>query len=152
MKPSGFALGILFCAHSFAAAQTAKPPSAEPSSIQPITVTGCVARGSSPDTFALTSATIVADPTRETLSMPDRTTADPKANTKMAYALSGGHDLAAHVGHKVTVTGTRDTMGLMMRPGEITEATLPRLAGSTPEMSGGALRVMTLKMVSTTCP
>jgi hypothetical protein len=53
----------------------------------PMAYTGCVAKGSKPNTFELTDATETGSSTKET------------------YDLKGG-SFAKHVGHKVEITGT----------------------------------------------
>jgi hypothetical protein len=58
----------------------------------PVTITGCVHEGTSPDTFVFTSVVDVS--------------ANPSAPASTVYWLSTTKGLKDHVGHKVQVTGT----------------------------------------------
>ena len=62
-----------------------------------LTVTGCLERGAAPGTFLLTK---VADPLVDSVAA-----SGGGAIPTVTYQLSGGQNLAAHLGHKVEVTG-----------------------------------------------
>jgi hypothetical protein len=113
-------------------------------------VTGCISPGSSAGTFVLSNATTLDAQAKRALTPPDKTKSDPDAAVKMSYALVGGNKLQAHLGHKVTITGTLEKPG--PKPAERTEASVPPASGATQEVEGGTLRVQSLKMVSTKCP
>lgn len=71
--------------------QMGKDKMAKDKMTKPITVTGCVAAGKDAEHFVLTDAVPAGE------------------KTGKSYDLMGG-DLKAHLGHKVEVTGTLDTM------------------------------------------
>ena len=109
-----------------------------------ITATGCVAMGAGAGEFTLTNATLMPA-AAEKAGPPAKGKTD--ADHAMSYLLLGTtSDLKAHVGHKVTVTGTH------IKP-EFSKTTPPseRDKASRP-MSGGTLNVTSVKMVSSTCP
>jgi len=62
-----------------------------------LTVTGCLQRGADANTFLLTR---VADPLVDSVAA-----AGGGAVPTVTYQLSGGQNLAPHVGHKIEVTG-----------------------------------------------
>ena len=113
-----------------------------------LTVTGCLVQGNPANTFLLTK---VPDPLVASV-----TAAGGGAIPTVTYQLSGGQNLAAHVGHKVEVTGR----------GPLNEQTPVKIVDSEKEYkSPGAkaevkekaavvvrpLAVETLKMVSADC-
>lgn len=129
------------------AAQTPSRTSSGASSTaspQTITVTGCV----TPDTMATPST----DSPRFVLSSiePQGGAGTPPASsaarsTVTGYTLKPAADvnLSAHLNHKVQITGTLDTA---------TSPTSTQPSSSNTSSAMPALRVTSLKMVSSTCP
>jgi hypothetical protein len=83
-----------------ALAQTSAKKDANEPKGREITVTGCLTRGSRPNTFHLSN-------------MPDALGSQLAVGTKgevpsVTYELVGGSDLTAHLGHKMEVTGKLD--------------------------------------------
>jgi uncharacterized protein (DUF1684 family) len=102
-------------------------------------VTGCVRAGSSPGTYVLANAVP---------AMGDKGASDAASMTKAdmgSITLTGTDvDLAPHVGHKVTVTGT------MM--GKMKDEKASDAAKTAAGMAAGpSLKVKSLTMVSSTC-
>jgi uncharacterized protein (DUF1684 family) len=102
-------------------------------------VTGCVQAGSSPGTYVLANAVP---------AMGDKMASDAASMTKAdmgTITLTGTDvDLAPHVGHKVTVTGT------MM--GKMKDEKASDAAKTAAGMAAGpSLKVKSLTMVSSTC-
>ena len=130
---------------SCAAVLTAQPPgqsAQKPANV--VTATGCVAMGAGAGAFTLTDATLMPV-AADKAAPPAKGKTDP--DHAMTYMLLGtAADLKAHVGHKVTVTGT------LVKP-DLPKTTPPseRDKASRP-MSGGTLNVTSVKMVSSTCP
>jgi hypothetical protein len=106
--------------------------------------TGCVQAGSAPGTYQLTNAMP---------AMASDTSSASKADMGTIMLSATDVDLAPHVGHKVTVTGT---MSGKMKHGDMakddkaaeTDKTTPAME-STGAMP--SLKVKSLAMVSTTC-
>ena len=113
-----------------------------------VTVTGCVAAGSGEGGYTLTNAVMssaMADKGSMAKDKPMPVEKDTMAaDHAMSYALMGGADLAAHVGHKVAVTGTvaKETTGA--KP-------IPEAHDKT-AMKPATLNVASVKMISATCP
>lgn len=102
--------------------------------------TGCIEAGTTAGTFVLTHITpdakVASDNAEASATMSDASKAmSPLALTGSAV------DLAPHVGHKVTVTGT---MTGKMKNSETT-------AGGTPPVGGPQLSVKVLTMVAPSC-
>ncbi|MBY0493369.1 MAG: hypothetical protein K2Y23_04070 [Cyanobacteria bacterium] len=124
---------------SGAAAQTPMGQMGKDKMAKPITVTGCVATGKDADHFVLTDAKMTGEKTGKT------------------YDLMGG-DIRAHVGHKVEVTGTLDTMAMpskdkmaMGKEKMPMEGEHGMAKGKTAE-AHSMLHVTSVKMVAATCP
>jgi hypothetical protein len=100
-------------------------------------VTGCVQAGTSPGTYVLANAVPAAG---------DKAASDAASMTKadMGTVMLTGTDvdLAPHVGHKVTISGTM-TGKMADKPATTTDTA----AGAV----GPSLKVKSLAMVSTTC-
>jgi len=96
-------LGIVTCGltASIAAAQNTSTPVRSPegagSNMRTVTVTGCLERGAQANTFMLTK---VADPLTDSVAA-----SAGSAVPTVTYQLSGGQNLASHLGHRVEVTG-----------------------------------------------
>ncbi len=81
-----------------------------------MTVTGCVAQGADPTHFKLTNAMASTMPMGKTDSgamKSDDMKAGGMKSEGMTYALDGGDNLKAHLGHKVEVSGTMDKDAMM---------------------------------------
>jgi hypothetical protein len=121
---------IMFAAATMAAQEAADKAKMEKS------VTGCVQAGTSPGTYQLTNA----------MPAMDKTATDVAGAAKASMGtitLTGTDvDLAPHVGHKVTVTGT---LSGKMKDDKTASAT--DTAAASPSM-----KVKSVTMVSTTCP
>ena len=109
-----------------------------------VTVTGCVAEGSSPGQFMLNNASTAPDAMKKE-GAPGTTAATRAMTDKVvsSYTLVGGTDLKAHVGHKVEVRGAVTGDAAKTEKGTATDAKT---------MSAPQLKVESVKMVSTTCP
>ena len=150
-------------------AQSPQPSTAQPPSTQPaasarasdsdklLTITGCVARAgaasptasagaASSGGFILTNAQF-----GKAMSSPDSATAPPAASTSPRPAASSytlkaqgaGVDFGAHLNHKVTVTGTLDTMA--------GSSSSPSATDARPAAAMPTLNVTTVTMVSSSC-
>jgi hypothetical protein len=113
-----------------------------------VTVTGCVATGSGAGSYTLTNAAISSAMADKASMAKDKAMPMEKdtmaAHHAMSYSLMGGDDLAAHVGHKVAVTGTvaKDTADAKPMPE----------AHDKMAMKTATLNVASDKMISATCP
>ena len=101
---------------------------------KPITVTGCVAAGTDPEHFTLTKGVMTGE------------------TTGKSYDLMGG-ELKAHLGHRVAVTGTMETMPAKdnkdkMKPMPNMEKE-DKMGAAKPH---SALHVTSVKMLAATCP
>jgi hypothetical protein len=113
-------------------------------------MTGCVQAGTSPGTFVLTNATP---------AMGDEKSADAMGAAKAGMGpimLSAMDvDLAAHVGHKVTVTGTMSGKMKhddMMKDDKAKDADKTAASGMESAAGGPTLKVKSVTMVASTCP
>ena len=134
------------------AAQTPPPTTSGASSTTSpptITVTGCV----TPDTMATPSTdssprfVLTSIDPQGGAGNPSASTAAQPRSTLTGYALKPAADvnLGAHLNHKVQITGTLDTA---------TTSSATSAQPSSPNTSSAmpALRVTSVKMVSSTCP
>jgi hypothetical protein len=120
-----------------------------------ITVTGCLERGTSADAFLLTK---VPDPLVDSVAA-----AGGGAIPTVTYQLSGGQNLAAHLGHKIQVTGRGPLKAQTPVKVTDTEKTYPAGASGGSNAQGKAevkekaavalrpLAVQSFKMVSADC-
>jgi hypothetical protein len=116
-----------------------------------ITVTGCLQTAVQPNQFVLTNT---ADALAKGVAV-----AVSGAVPSVTYQLSGGSNLAAHVGHRVEITGTTSgkaqkavTSGTSVRETEIPGRPDPKV--ETKEKAAIEIRdlnIQSLKMVSTSC-
>ena len=113
-------------------------------------MTGCVQAGTSPGTFVLTNATP---------AMGDEKSADAmgaaKADMGPITLSAMDVDLAAHVGHKVTVTGTMSGKMKhddMMKDDKAKDADKTAASGMDSAAAGPTLKVKSVTMVAATCP
>ena len=165
-----FSLTALACAMTVGLAAQAPSPSAggaqsgSSSDAKKVTVTGCIEKASastaaSPTgTTGSTGAMAGADTTKFVLK---NVTADASStgatagaagtsgsmSTASSYRLDGEDaKLTHHVGHKVEITGTDDTMSSTAG-----ESSTAGAASSSASSSGPKLKVDSVKMVSATC-
>ncbi len=108
-------------------------------------MTGCVQAGSSPGTFMLTNAT----PTMGDEKMGADAMGAAKAGTGPIMLSATDVDLAAHVGHKVTVTGSMS--GKMKHDDMAKDADKTAASGTDSAAGGPTLKVKSVTMVATTC-
>jgi hypothetical protein len=109
-------------------------------------MTGCVQAGSSPGTFMLTNAT----PAMGDEKMGTDAMGAAKAGMGPIMLTATDVDLAAHVGHKVTVTGM---MSGKMKHDDMMKDDKAKDADKTATgmAAGPSLKVKSVTMVSTTC-
>ena len=123
------------------AAQTPSPTSSGTGSTSPqtITVTGCV----TPDTMA----TPGTGSPRFVLSSVEPQGGARSRSTVTGYTLTPSADvsLSEHLSHKVQITGTVD-------PATTSSATSTQPSSANTSSAMPALRVTSVKMVSSTCP
>ena len=135
-------LGVSVVAFVTAAA-AAQPPSQEAQKGKTVSVTGCLAAGADAKSFTLNDAMPAA-------ADKEQSKEAPKSSEMRSYRVTEGDaslKLAAHVGHKVTLTGTVDEKGAGAASGGA--------AGTSGTAGGGkgtaGLTATALKMVSPTC-
>jgi hypothetical protein len=143
-----FGLALSALSVSVAAQQPSKADSTE--DLKPITVVGCLQTGAQPNQFVLAST---ADPMAKGVAV-----AVSGAVPNVTYVLSGGTNLAAHVGHRVQIAGS--TTGKAHKA-ESADRTVKRAEAPGPDTKVETrekatiemrdLRVESLKMVSTSC-
>jgi hypothetical protein len=113
-------------------------------------MTGCVQAGSSPGTFMLTNAT----PTMGDEKMGADAMGAAKAGMGPIMLSAMDVDLAAHVGHKVTVTGTMSGKMKhddMMKDDKAKDADKTAASGMESAAAGPTLKVKSVTMVASTC-
>jgi hypothetical protein len=88
---------LLFGSMPGLAQTTTTPTTQSKANPRSLTVTGCLAKGADANTFLLTK---VPDPLVDSVAA-----SGGGAVPTVTYQLSGGQNLAAHVGHKVEITG-----------------------------------------------
>jgi hypothetical protein len=115
-----------------------------------LTVTGCVAAGTEPNTFILTTKAASADAAAP--AAPTTPPADAAAPASMVtYRLDSPEKVKAHLGHQVEVTGrlddkkATDTTAATPAP----DATQP--AGTSGKEPSLKLNVKAVKMLSASC-
>jgi len=132
-------------------AQDTSPSSQAKRDPRILTVTGCLQKGPQAGTFMLTK---VPDPLVDSVAA-----SGGGAIPTVTYQLSGGQNLAAHVGHKLEVTGRGPLKPETPTKVTDTETKYPASGGSgaraeVKEKAAVALRplaVDSVKMVSTDC-
>jgi hypothetical protein len=124
-----------------AAAAAAQAPAQDAQKAKAVSVTGCLAAGADAKSFTLNDAMPAAAAEKE------QSKEAPKSSEMKSYRVTAGEsslNLANHVGHKVTLTGTVEEKGA--------GAEAP---GATGTAGGGkptaSLTATSLKMVSPTC-
>ena len=145
-------LTISLAGASTLAQNTSSRPSTDKRDPSLITVTGCLQKGAQPNTFILTK---VPDPLASSVAA-----SSGGAVPTVTYQLSGGQNLAAHLGHKVEVTGKGP-----LKPAKAVEVTSAETKREEPagkktattevkERAAVAVRplaVESVRMVSTDC-
>jgi hypothetical protein len=133
---------------------TKKSAKAGKMSSKPVTLTGCLREGETPDTFALDNVQA-----SETTGMEHKGTAGGTATaTSPAVAEDMGQvklvstadiSLKEHVGHKVQVSGTMT--GAMMKDKSSSSATGTSGAATDKDKGAHTLKVRSLRHISETC-
>ena len=144
-----FAAATLVCSAAISAAQSGTMDKKKMMD-HPVTVTGCVTAGAMAGDFTLTHAMPVDSKMMDKDKMDsDKGRTMPMDKGKMAgehmmsFALKGGTDLKAHLGHKIEVKGTTDKPMSDMKP----------MTGMDDKaMKPMVLTVTSVKMISATCP
>lgn len=131
---------ILFAAGTLAA-QEASDKSADKMDKKSQSMTGCVQAGSAPGTYMLTNA----QPAMGDKAATDTTSA-AKADTGSITLSASDVDLAPHVGHKVTVTGSM--MGKMKHDDMSKD---DKAASGQMAAGGPSMKVKSLTMVAASC-
>jgi len=91
------ALGVLSVSTTAAAQQADTKTPAKNDDLKPVTVVGCLQSGAQANQFVLAAT---ADPIAKGVAV-----ATSGSVPNVTYVLSGGSNLAAHVGHRVEITG-----------------------------------------------
>ncbi len=141
---------------SISTATFAQDPAPKPSTKgdddrKPITVVGCLQTGAQPNQFVL-SAT--ADPLAKGVAVATSGTVP-----NITYQLSGGSNLAAHVGHKVEITGrtSGQAQKAVATDANVTRERIPDQPDPKVETKEKAaielrdLQIESMKMVATSC-
>ena len=115
------------------------------------TVVGCLQTGAQPNQFVLAAT---ADPISKGVAV-----ATSGAVPNVTYVLSGGSNLAAHVGHRVEITGrtSGDAQKAVSADSNVTRERIPNKPDPKVETKEKIaiemrdLQIESLKMVSTSC-
>jgi len=134
-----------------ATAQQASTPTSKDSDLKPLTVVGCLQAGAQPNQFVL-----AATPDQLAKGVAVATSG---AVPNVTYALSGGSNLGAHVGHRVEITGrtSGDAQKAVSTEASVKRERVPDKPDPKVEVKEKAtielrdLQVESLKMVSTSC-
>jgi len=153
MKYLSLGILVLVSAATVGAQQYPAPKADDkvaPKDAKDLTVTGCVAAGTEPNTFILTTKAASADAAAP--AAPTTPPADAAAPASMVtYRLDSPEKVKAHLGHQVEVTGrlddkkAADTTGAAPAP----DATQP--AGTSGKQPSLKLNVKAVKMLSASC-
>ena len=150
MKLTLFAALALCLPFNAAAQQPAAKGASKPEDLKPITVVGCLQSGAQPNQFVLANT---ADPLAKGVAV-----AMAGAVPNVTYLLSGGTNLAAHVGHRVEITGTTSgkaqkaaTSGGSVRETEVKGPDPKVVTKEKATIEVRDLNIQSLKMVSTDC-
>ena len=134
------------------AQQESSTPASKTDDKKTITVTGCLQPGAQPNQFVLAAT---ADPLAKGVAV-----ATAGAVPNVTYQLSGGTNLAAHVGHRVEISGTTSGTAQKAVSADTSVVRTPDKPNSPDpkvEVKEKAaielrdLQVQSLKMVSTDC-
>lgn len=131
--------------------QGGQSPSARDDDRKPLVVVGCLQTGAQPNQFVLMAT---ADPLAKGVAV-----ATSGAVPNITYLLSGGNNLAAHVGHRVELTGrsTGRAQKATAADSDVKRERIPGKPDPKVEVTEKIpievrdLHVESLKMVSTSC-
>jgi hypothetical protein len=112
------------------------------------TVTGCVAAGTEPNTFILTTKAASADAAAPATPPADAAAAASAATT---YRLDSPEKVKAHLGHQVEVTGRVDDKKGMDTTAATPAPDATQPAGTSGKQPSLKLNVKAIKMLSATC-
>jgi hypothetical protein len=115
-----------------------------------LTVTGCIAAGTEPNTFILTAkaaSTDAAAPAAPT-TPPAAATAAP---TPVTYRLDSPEKIKAHLGHQVEVTGKLDDTKAADAKEAAPAPDAAATAGTSGKQPSLKLKVKDVKMLSASC-
>ena len=152
MRPTIFAAGFLLSISSLAAGQ--QPGGEKPARSgdqKQITVVGCLQNGAQPNQFVLSNT---ADALSKGVAV-----AMSGGVPNVTYQLSGGSNLAPHVGHRVEITGLTSGKAQKATSTEssVRQTEVPGRPDPKVEVKEKAaielrdLQIQSLKMVSTSC-
>jgi len=147
-----FALASLSVSATAFAQQADTKTAAKNDDLKPATVVGCLQTGAQPNQFILSTT---ADPISKGVAV-----ATSGAVPNVTYVLSGGSNLAAHVGHRVEITGKTSGSAQKAVSSDSSATKRVEIEGkpdpkvetkekATIEMRD--LHIESLKMVSTSC-
>ena len=151
MRISFVLTGLVLSVSATALAQQNAPSERKDDDRKPITVTGCLQNGAQANQFVLMAT---ADPLAKGVAV-----ATSGAVPNVTYQLSGGTNLAAHVGHRVEIAGRTSGKAQKATVGD-SSTQRERIPGKpdpkveTTEKVAVEVRdlqIDTLKMVSTSC-
>ena len=131
----GLAIGVQVGAAQYGGSDTAKKPAAKPAAAKAggaHSMTGCLAKGTEPNTWMLTNIEGKGPKEAELVEVPATL------------------NLAPHVGHKVTITGTAVSAKAAARTE--TGAKKPAKGEMKEESGEHHMKPSALKMVSASCP
>ena len=145
------AIGVLSVSTTANAQQADTKTTAKQDDMKPLTVTGCLQPGAQPNQFVLAAT---ADSMAKGVAV-----ATSGSVPNVTYLLSGGSNLAAHVGHRVEITGRTtgkaqraESSDSNVKRERIPDKPDPKVETKekmTIEMRD--LQIESLKMVSTNC-
>lgn len=119
----------------------------------PMTVSGCVTAGTGAGEFMLSNAMMMMDKAMDKEMMDkDKMSQPGMAEHMMSYQLVGGHDLKAHLGHKVEVMGTVSKSDMEKSSKMDKMGTTDKDKMAHDQMKAMKLKVSSVKMISATCP
>ena len=131
----GLAVGVQVGAAQYGGSDTAKKPAAKPAAAKAggaHSMTGCLAKGTEPNTWMLTNIEGKGPKEAELVEVPATL------------------NLAPHVGHKVTITGTAVSAKTAARTETATKK--PAKGEMKEEAGEHHMKPSALKMVSASCP
>ena len=145
------ALGVLSVSTTAAAQQADTKTSTKDDDLKPLTVVGCLQTGAQPNQFVLAAS---ADAMAKGVAV-----ATSGVVPNVTYMLSGGSNLAAHVGHRVEITGrtSGNAQKAVSADSNVTRERIPDKPDPKVETKEKMtiemrdLQVESLKMVSTSC-
>ena len=148
---SGLALVVLSVSATASAQQAGTPAAKRDGDTKPITVVGCLQNGAQANQFVLAAT---ADPLAKGVAV-----ATTGSVPNVTYALSGGTNLGAHVGHRVEITGrtSGNAQKAVSTDSNMKRESIPDKPDPKVETKEKAtielrdLQVENLKMVSTSC-